>query len=119
VHSEHRVILAPALRQLAEEARQRRAQFAPGDSERQFFLGVDAAVQSLLHPEAAGARHPSWIRHETKAFRDGYLATIADITAVISKGVSPIRLSVPEPPAGPEWRQTASRRLAGSRAEPD
>jgi hypothetical protein len=119
VHSEHRVILAPALRQLAEEARQRRAQFAPGDSERQFLLGVDAAVQSLLHPEAAGARHPSWIKHETKAFRDGYLATIADVTAVISKGASPIRLAVPASETDGEWRQKASRRLAGCRAEPD
>ena len=98
MNSEQRLIFAPALRQMADEARQLRAQLAHDDPERHFLLGVDAAVQSFLHPEAAGARHPSWLDHETDAFREGYLATVADVTAAVARGTPPIRLAVPQPP---------------------
>jgi hypothetical protein len=98
VNSEQRLIFTPALRQMADEARQLRAQLAPADPERHFLLGVDAAVQSFLHPETAGARHPSWLDHETGPFREGYLATVADVTAAVSRGTPPIRLELPQPP---------------------
>jgi hypothetical protein len=54
----------------------------------------------LLHPEVAGARHPAWLHQETEPFREGYLATIADVTAVVSGGTVPIRLSLPERSSG-------------------
>jgi hypothetical protein len=98
VNREQRLIFAPALRQMADEARRLRAQLAPDDPARHFLLGVDAAVQTLLHPEAADARHPSWLDHETDAFREGYLATMADVTAAVSRGTPPIRMALPQPP---------------------
>jgi hypothetical protein len=94
------VIFTRALRQLAEEARHLRAQLAPDDPERKFLLGVDAAVQSFLHPEATGARPPGWLAHETEAFGEGYLATVTDVTVAVSSGTAPISLALPQPPAG-------------------
>jgi hypothetical protein len=109
VNNEQRVIFTPALRQLAEEARYLRAQLSPDDPERQFLLGVDAAVQSFLHPEAAGARPPGWLDHETEAFREGYLATVVDVTVNVSSGTAPIGLTLPKPPAGMLSKNSRSR----------
>jgi hypothetical protein len=109
VNNEQRVIFTPALRQLAEEARHLRAQLAPDDPERQFLLGVDAAAQSFLHPEAAGARPRGWLDHETDTFREGYLATVADVTAAVSSGTAPISLALPQPPAGMRSKNSRSR----------
>jgi hypothetical protein len=49
-------MLAPMLRQLAEAARVHRRQLVIDATERQFYLGVEAAAQGLLHPEVDAGR---------------------------------------------------------------
>jgi hypothetical protein len=93
-----RVILLPALRQLVNAARSERGRLPLESTERIFYLGVEAAAQGILHPETLVGRTEDWLAHETSAFREGYAAMLAEITAVVTTGNVPIQLALPEPP---------------------
>ena len=94
-----RVILLPALRQLANAAaRSERGRLPLESTERVFYLGVEAAVQGILHPETPVGRAEDWLAQESSAFREGYAAMLAEITAVVTTGNVPIQLALPEPP---------------------
>ena len=81
-----------ALRQLAEEARQRLAAMDAHAAERDFFLGVQMAAEDLCRSDHAPARS---LDHESPAFKDGYLEVSA-INAAAS-GHTPLRLPLPTP----------------------
>jgi hypothetical protein len=91
----HRAMLVSPLRELIEEARSERGRLPLDSTEREFYLGVDAAARGLLHPETLAARREDWLEHESHAFRDGYLNTLAEITAAVSNGRIPLRLPLP------------------------
>ncbi|HVL03211.1 MAG TPA: hypothetical protein VM386_02115 [Acidimicrobiales bacterium] len=92
-----RMMMAKALRVLADEARSRRAGLPFESSERQFYLGVEAATAAVLHPEAQDAKPMDWLDREPTAFRNGYLSTTAEIAAVTSGPAVPVRLRLPVP----------------------
>src|ERR1035437_7027016 len=86
-----RVILLPALRELANAARLERGRLPLESSERIFYLGVEAAVRGFLHPETLAGRREDWLAHENSAFREGYAAMVAEIMAVVTTGNVPIK----------------------------
>ncbi|HSS09161.1 MAG TPA: hypothetical protein VLL25_04700 [Acidimicrobiales bacterium] len=88
-------MLAPMLRQLAEAARVQRRQLVIDAAERQFYLGVEAAAQGLLHPEVAAGRNPDWLEREKPEFREGYLTMLADLTTAISAETLPLAFRLP------------------------
>jgi hypothetical protein len=88
-------MLVSPLRGLIEEARMRRGRLPLDSKERGFYLGVDAAASGLLRPETLAGRTDDWLEHESHAFRDGYLNTLAEITAAVSSGRVPLRLELP------------------------
>jgi hypothetical protein len=92
----HRAILVSPLRELIEAARSERGRLPLDSTEREFSLGVDAAASGLLHPETLAGRAEDWLEHESHAFRDGYLNTVAEITAAVSSGRIPLRLELPK-----------------------
>src|SRR6516165_11527583 len=88
-------MLAPLLRQLIDGARAERRQLEVDAPERQFYLGVEAAAQGLLHPEVGAHRRSDWLEREKPEYRDGYLSALADLTTAISAETPPVALSLP------------------------
>ena len=78
-------MLAPALQKLIDGARLERGRLALDAPEREFYLGVDAAAQGVLHPQTLAARPEDWLERESRAFADGYLTTMADIAIVVTR----------------------------------
>lgn len=94
-----RVILLPSLREVVKAAVSERGRLPLESRERKFYLGVEAAAQGVLHPETLAGRSEDWLAHEGSEFREGYVAMLAEITAVVGTGNVPMRLTLPEPPA--------------------
>lgn len=94
----YRVMLLPSLRELVKEVRSERARMPLESNERKFYLGVEAATGGFLHPEILPMRTEDWLTQQDAPFRDGYVAMLAEITAVVASGKVPIRLVLPEPP---------------------
>lgn len=92
-----RLALTEVLQVLGDEARARRAALPYDSDDRQFYLGVEAAARAVLHPEAHAARAGDWLDHEASAFRNGFLATSAQIAGAVSSGEIPSRLLLPTP----------------------
>jgi hypothetical protein len=90
------------VRGLVEAAESERRLLAQESPERQFYLGVEASAQEVLHPELAESRSEDWLRLKTSAFRDGYLRTSVLIATAATVGEPPLRLPLPSP--GPTAR---------------
>jgi hypothetical protein len=94
-----RTMLLPALRELVTADRSERARLPLESLERQFYLGVEAAAEGLLHPETMVGRAEDWLTRQTAAFREGFLAVQAEIDVVAASGQVPVRIALPKPPA--------------------
>ena len=90
-----RAMLAPMLRQFIDAAGSERRQLAIDDPKRQFYLGVEAAAQGVLHPEVGAHRGSDWLEREKPEYRDGYLTALADLTTAISAETPPVALPLP------------------------
>ena len=95
MHGARRAMLAPMLRQLIDRARAERRQLPMDAPARQFYLGVEAAAQGLLHPEVGAHRRADWLEREKPEFRDGYLKALADLTTALSAETLPVAFSIP------------------------
>jgi hypothetical protein len=84
-----------SVRGLIASARSERASLSAHSPERQFYLGVEAAAEEILHPELASARSEEWLDRESAEFRDGYLQT-ANLIAIAMTAPQPaVRLPLP------------------------
>ena len=92
-----RGVVVTAARQLGSDARAARGRIDLHDPNRDFFLGVEAAAEELVHPELQAARPDDWPDATPPAFRDGYLRATAALAAVTTAEVPPIRLRMPQP----------------------
>lgn len=97
MHGPLRGLLVGAARQLITEARAARGVLDVHDPERQFFLGVEAAAEEVVHPELTESRPAAWPDGEPPAYRDGYLRTTAAIAAATTATNPPTRLRLPVP----------------------
>jgi hypothetical protein len=94
-HGPLRAVLVAAVRQLAADARAARAEFGFRDVERQFYLGVEAAADEVLHPELGETRSAEWPASEPPLFREGYLRTTAMLATAMTGDDVPTRLRLP------------------------
>ncbi len=97
--SPQRPILLSAVRGLIAAAQARRSLEREGAPERQFFLGVEAAAEEVIHPELGSTRGEGWLEHERPAFREGYLRTATLLAHARTAPEPPLTLPLPEPPA--------------------
>ena len=93
--SSDRMVLINAVRGLTASARSARALLAVGAPDYDFYLGVEAAAAEVLHPESITARPPAWLDRESRFFREGYLATSADLAGLSASGHVPMALHLP------------------------
>lgn len=93
--SERSIILG-AVRTLVAEARTERSLLSAGSPERQFYLGVDAAAEEVLHPELGSSRGTDWLDREAPAFQDGYLRTSTLLANATTAAEPPLRLPLPD-----------------------
>lgn len=91
-----RVVLAPSLRKLVDAARSERSRMALEAPDREFYLGVEAAAQGVLHPETLQARSDRWLERESRLFREGYLTALADIHVAVAGKHAPAQLALPK-----------------------
>jgi hypothetical protein len=92
-----RGILVGAARQLIADARAARREMDLHHPDRDFYLGVEAAADEVVHPELGVTRPPSWPDETAPGFRDGYLRTTAMLAAAMSAEAPPVRLALPQP----------------------
>lgn len=92
-----RSILIDSLQRLSGEARAERAKLPFESAEWQFYMGVEAAADALIHPEVFVTKPADWLEHEASSFRNGYLTTSALIAGAISSPALPRRLPLPSP----------------------
>lgn len=90
-----RAIIVNSVRGLIADARAERALLRADSPERQFYLGVDAAAEEILHPELRDARAANWLDGETPAFREGYLRTSILLSTAITSEEPPLHLRLP------------------------
>lgn len=95
-HGPLRPILVSAVRELIHEAQSQRAQLPMDSPERDFYLGVEAAAEEVLHPELGSTRAADWPDREGRAFREGYLRMSAAVAAVAGADEPPLRLRLPD-----------------------
>lgn len=93
----HRLIVLRGARRLIDGARTERALLPGSSPERQFYLGVEAAAEEVLHPELGESRGPDWLALKVAAFRDGYLQTSTLLSAAKSAAEPPLSVRMPEP----------------------
>jgi hypothetical protein len=70
-----RPVLVAAAEELIHHVQERRDQLPAHAAERDFYLGVEAAAEEVVHPELTMTRTPRWLRLESSAFQDGYERT--------------------------------------------
>jgi hypothetical protein len=92
-----RTILIDSLQTLSGAARAERAKLPFDSAERQFYLGVEAAADALIHPEVFVAKPADWLEQESPSFRKGFLTTSSLIAGAISSPALPARLPLPSP----------------------
>ena len=93
----HRAAAVNAARDLVKKARTERAMRSGDDPERQFYLGVEAAAEEVIHPELAVSRADGWLDHEADRFRNGYVQTADVFATAMSRTEFPRRLPLPTP----------------------
>jgi hypothetical protein len=86
-----------AIRGLVEAAESERRMLVESAPERQFYLGVEAAAQEVLHPELGASRADDWLDREAPAFCDGYLRTSHLIVTAAMADEPPPRIALPRP----------------------
>jgi hypothetical protein len=91
-----RVMLLQAVRGLVAEARAARSVLTAGAPERQFYLGVEAAAEEVLHPQLAASREEQWLDRQPSAFRDGYVRTATLLVQASTWAEPPLRLPLPD-----------------------
>ena len=118
-----RAILLPAVRALVADARSERAALSADSPDRQFYLGVEAAAEEVLHPQLGASRATSWLDRRPTAFRDGYLRDLhgardgsdgygpAEPSAVAGDSIGPMTRS-------PDLRQSPRSRVRVRAARP-
>jgi hypothetical protein len=94
-----RPVFVRSLRTLMNEARMARAMLPMESSERDFYLGVEAAARDALRPDGAEARASGWLDREARAFREGYLITSTSIAKAATARAIPIHVALPVPRA--------------------
>jgi hypothetical protein len=101
VHDDlHRLSILEAARHLIEAARAERALLPQHAAEREFYLGVGAAAEEVVHPELGASRGERWLEQQTPPFRDGYLKTADMVASAKTLPQPPPRLPLPEPTIG-------------------
>jgi hypothetical protein len=95
LHGSQRPIALQAVRGLIADARTARASVSLHSTERQFYLGVEAAAEEVLRPELANARSDNWLEHELAEFREGYLQTTNLLAVALTAADVPLRLHLP------------------------
>lgn len=95
--SPQRPILVQAVRDLVAAARSERALVPQDSGERQFYLGVQAAAEEVLHPELGVSRDESWLAHQSPSFREGYMKTSTRLTTAKTAAEPPLRVPLPKP----------------------
>ena len=98
--STQRVMLLPEVRRMIESARHERALLPPDAAEREFYLGVEAAADEVLHPELAQTRADGWLEARRAAFREGYLRAVTLLASAETSAEPPQRLVLPTPTRG-------------------
>jgi hypothetical protein len=92
-----RGILLGAVRRLVEAARSERALMPETAVEREFYLGVEAAAEGVLHPELEMTRTDHWVEQHSAAFREGYSRTATMLARARSTEEPPFQLRLPDP----------------------
>ncbi|HZP27478.1 MAG TPA: hypothetical protein VFC99_00885 [Acidimicrobiia bacterium] len=92
-----RGILVQAVRRLVEAARTERGLMPERSPEREFYLGVEAAAEGVLHPELEMTRTESWVERHTPEFREGYTRTATLLATARSAAETPMQLRLPDP----------------------
>jgi hypothetical protein len=83
-----------AVRDLIAAARSERATASPHSRVHEFYLGVEAAAEEVLRPEAA--RSAEQLGLESSSFQDGYLETSNLLATALAASEPPLRLTVPD-----------------------
>ena len=95
-HGSQRPILVNAVREIVRAAQSERALLSMDAPEREFYLGVEAAADEVLHPELAAGRAADWPGRESAPFREGYLQMSANLAAALGSEDPPLRLLLPD-----------------------
>jgi hypothetical protein len=96
-HDSRRVMLVGPVRDLVKRAHDMRATMQQADPGRQFYLGVEAAAEEVLHPELGCARAEGWLDRETRDFREGYMETQLLLAAAMTSQRPPPQIALPSP----------------------
>ncbi len=104
IESARRAMLLPQVRRLVEAARSERALLPASSPERQFYLGVEAAAEGMLHPELGASRSAESLDRDPSAFREGYLRASELLAWAATAPEPPQRLPLPEPPPSAEMQ---------------
>ena len=81
--------------------------------EREFYLGVEAAAEEVLHPELEMTRTEHWVRVMPPEYREGYTRTSTMLARARTAEEVPLQLRLPNPPGltpGAGRQAPASRR---------
>lgn len=92
-----RAILVGAVRRLVEAARSERALMPASAVERDFYLGVEAAADEVLHPELEMTRTEHWVEGHSAGFREGYTRTESMLARARAVNDPPLQLRLPNP----------------------
>ena len=92
-----RGILVGAARRVVAAARAERAVMPQDDVEREFYLGVEAAAEGVIHPELEMTRSPSWVERQTPEFREGYVRMTTMLATARCAAAPPFQLRLPDP----------------------
>jgi hypothetical protein len=94
-----RAILLPEIRRLIDAARSERAMLPMASPQRQFYLGVEAAADEVVHPELGAIGSADRIAGRPPAFREGYLRASSLLAAAATAAEPPQHLPLPEAPS--------------------
>jgi len=95
-----RAILLPEVLRLIDAARSERATLPMTSPQRQFYLGVEAAAEEVVHPELGATGDADRLERHPLAFREGYLRASSVLAAAATAAEPPQHLPLPEPPSG-------------------
>jgi hypothetical protein len=94
-----RAILFPEIRLLIEAARSERAKLPMTSPHRQFYLGVEAAAEEVVHPELGATGNADQLDRHPPGYREGYLRASSLLAAAATAAEPPQHLPLPEPPS--------------------
>lgn len=92
---EEQLVARRALYRFAEAARSRCGYLAADSAERQFYLGIEAAAEHMLRPEALQSRPSTWLNSEAAAFREGYLRASSLLSEMLSREEPVLQIPLP------------------------